>query len=502
MTWRITGIALVGFVAGIGLLTLAKPMTGLIAILGIIVAAAVMTWPIVGVAMIIFCATCLQLLGSSHITGLPISLGKLFGFLTMGAWVYDSVRHRRTFVYSPQMVALGAFLLIAIASTIYSPVGHHAQERFDIAVEGVSVIINIYILFFLIANISAESRTIYSKAIAAVTIGASICGVIGLIEYFMPTMAFETADPKWGQNTGRLGALVDETSIPGVEFKRVTGGIGEPNWLGITLAVTLPLCVIWWWRFRSFLPRCAVLLSVLLQLAGATLSFTRASFVGLGAATLYLFWKRRLPLAPIGALGLICVVMAMIWIPPGFVERMFSAKYLKEGSTPYRKELAAAAVHAWLEKPMWGHGYGQFGAKYMEYVRSSRTEKGGSFADEVEGSIQRGQERVENVGTHIMYLEVLVEYGLMGMVPFVMFLWFIRTDAGVVEQIGTEEDKIVATCLTASLISFCVCALFGHIKILKILWIVAGLAAGLRHLVLTQQPVNTGAPVSPQAPSN
>ena len=52
---------------------------------------------------------------------------------------------------------------------------------------------------------------------------------------------------------------------------------------------------------------------------------------------------------------------------------------------------------------------------------------------------------------------------------------------------GTEDAEL-AIVLTAGLVAFYTCAILAHSKILNIFWIIAGLAAALRRVALTQEP--------------
>ena len=73
-------------ILSISLLYAMDASKGLLLVLGGIAAVAIMAWPLLGVIGIIFAGTCFQIIGSSQIVGLPMSLGKLFGFLTLAGW--------------------------------------------------------------------------------------------------------------------------------------------------------------------------------------------------------------------------------------------------------------------------------------------------------------------------------------------------------------------------------------------------------------------------------
>lgn len=92
------------FFAGLG------PSKSVAAVLGLGLIVAILEWPIIGLVAVVLSGTCFQIMGSEAITGLPLSLGKLFGLLAMGAWLLKVTRDRSPFTYSPQLLALLGYL--------------------------------------------------------------------------------------------------------------------------------------------------------------------------------------------------------------------------------------------------------------------------------------------------------------------------------------------------------------------------------------------------------
>src|SRR3954464_1215741 len=101
--WRIAlGIA-VGFGAPVAsFVTFGVTMTlGVLAapVFAIIIA----LYPTIGLVALVICGTSLQVLGSDHIPGLPMSLGKLFGLVTVVAFAVWTIRTRFRLTYAPAM---------------------------------------------------------------------------------------------------------------------------------------------------------------------------------------------------------------------------------------------------------------------------------------------------------------------------------------------------------------------------------------------------------------
>jgi hypothetical protein len=105
----------------------------------------------------------------------------------------------------------------------------------------------------------------------------------------------------------------------------------------------LPLNLFWFWYARGLAARLLVLGTAGLQLFALVLSYTRAGFLGLAVAGAYLVWRRVISFQLVAWAGAAAVVAGLVWLPPGFVDRVFSFEYLAEGSTPMRKDLTGAS---------------------------------------------------------------------------------------------------------------------------------------------------------------
>ena len=464
------------------LMALLGPLQGLAAAVALLGVAAILIWPFLGVVGIIFAGTCLQIVGSSDLVGLPMSLGKLLGLVTFGSWLLHLIKRRPAFTLTPQLYPLALLLLVVTLSMLLTPLRQGGGDM-RLALDGLFRIAQVYLLYVLLANIAGESRGVFALITVSVMVAIAVSGIISICEYFIPWLTI--AD---GKEASALGAVIDSHSIPGIEIRKVSGGIGDSNLLAFTVATAFPLNIYFWRQFPGLLPRCLTLLACGLLLAGLLFSYTRGGVIGLGCAVIYLLWKRRLPFKSLVVAGLLASIVGVFWMPTGFGERMFSVKYLKEGeSTSARRELILAGVHAFQQAPCFGHGYGQFGNEYLKYIRQVPSSP---WSDEIERSINSGREEVQNVITHNMYLELAVEYGLAGLLPFLAFVALVFYDLVRIEKSGSKADADLAVCLAAMLICFMVCAVFGSLKVQKILWIVAGLSAALRRLSITEASEN------------
>lgn len=471
----------IAFALLVGLLYSLQGIKGLAVIAGLIIAAYIFKYPLLGCVLLIFSGTCFQIIGSSHMTGLPLSLPKIFGILTLGSFIYYCYQNKPALTWSPQMAALGIFALVFIASAFLQPDKANSMI-------GVMRFFQLYLFYFLISNLGGINKNSLLILCGALTIAIGVCGLIGLMEHFLPGMSIESDDPRLGQ--GMIGAIMDRESISSGDIKRITGGLADANWLAYTIATVLPLTVFWWRNFTGFYYRLATFTIIILQSMGMVLAYTRAGLLGLGIAVLILIKKKIIPIAPMLVLAALGILVAMAWQPEGFSERIFSKKYLIEGSTPMRRDLFNGAIHMAKEKPIFGYGYGRYGYEFMDRLNTDMRMRVGAMGADLAKAIETGQEQVHNIGAHNMYLEVVIEYGIVGLVPFMAFLWLVLKDLMLVQKFGNRWQVDLAICLFAGTIAFYICGIFGHSKMLKCLWIIAGLAAALRRVTFETEMVD------------
>ena len=126
-----------------------------------------------------------------------------------------------------------------------------------------------------------------------------------------------------------------------------------------------------------------------------------------------------------------------------------------------------------------GFGYQRFGP---EFLKRTTSDMGWEF----ERRDQEGIEAAELLRGHNIYLDVTVLHGLVGALLLVGFFVFLLVELNHVAGAGQPAEAEMAVALMACLLSFFICGMGGHAQELKILWILAGFAAGLRRVAFTR----------------
>lgn len=473
---------------GLGLFSAAAlvgPMIAAGGILAVGLAAAIYAWPIIGLGLMVLSGSALQILGSEQITGLPASLGKIAGALTLLVWLLRSVLLRIPVTWSPQMPALLGFIAAVCAAGLVAP------DRGE-AMEGVFRYAQLALLTLMIANIAGESQRALDLSVIAFTACMTLSALIGLAEFTLPSLTLESDDPS--QDGSNIGAIVDRDSLDGVEIKRVSGGVSEANWFSYMLVAVVPLNLYLFHRFAGRAARLAILAAATLQSVGIVISFTRSAIIALAFTTIYLVIRGRLPLKPLLLAGFVGAAGFVAWNPAG-LERIYSIDYAQKGSTNYRAFLLSGAAALVKERPVRGWGYNQFGPNFMIWLRtqSDLPEEITAWERQIEDRVASGAERAEWIMPHNTLLQVWVEFGLAGLLAFGALLLLLVRDLRQALRVGDAPQRLLADCLIGSTLGFVVCAAFGHLALAKIVWMLAGYAAALRRVAFAPLLAGRGA---------
>ena len=446
--------AVFGGLAGGGIVALAG-------LAGLAVGVTILLAPLVGVLLTIL-AHMIWLVGAYAPAGInALSPSKIFTMLTLGSGVVWMLRCGVAPTFAPHMVPLAGYGLVVALAPMLTP-------AFEDSTVGIAKHVMMFLPYLLVANLAISRQGLF-VALFGLSAICTLGAVIAILEVVFPGVGLKLG-------AVGFGAHVDESSLKSVTIKRVTGGMGDANWFSYTMGAAIPLNLIWW-RCSKGVPMKIVAVSFAgLQLVGLVLSYTRTPLVGLFVVVLFLVIKKRLPLIPLVAGGILMAVSAPVWMPAGFAERIFSLSYLRSGSTEIRKEITFTALRGIWERPIVGHGYQRYGPYFMERAYSAEGKEMARRAD-------IGEEPAELLRAHNLYLDIWFAYGLVGLVPFLLFCALLIRELFQIEARGSPIYADVAIVLLGSLISFLLSGMGGHAQELKVFWILAGIIAALRRVV-------------------
>lgn len=461
----------------------AGPLIAAGGILGLGLIAVIYLVPPIGLAFMLLTSTVLQVPGSEQVSGLPLSLNKIAGAVTLVAWAARSIVHRVPITWSPQMLALAAFLAVVAFSGFISA---NSAEY----VRGLTLYLQLAVLMILVANIAGESERALDWACIALTASMTASTLLAFAEFFLPSLAIEHGD---AAGIG-IGAQIDSGSLDGVEIKRVTGGLEDANWFGYTLVGVLPVNLYLFHRYATPSARVLILGMAALQSSGVVLSLTRSALIGFAAAIIWLVIRRRLPLGPLLAAALAGGIGVALWNPAG-LERIYSITYAESGgSTPVRSYYLWGGISLIQDRPLFGYGYSQFGPNLFDWLRKQPRlpPDVAAYESETVRRVAIGEDSLELINAHNMVVQVWVEFGIIGLLTFALLCVLLFQDLALVRRHGPPRHALLADCLCASSIGFLACGAFGAVMLIKVPWILAGLAAALRRVAFTREAGQVG----------
>jgi O-antigen ligase len=197
--------------------------------------------------------------------------------------------------------------------------------------------------------------------------------------------------------------------------KRVSAGLGNPNFLGGLLVLSLPCAL--WLALRKPLAWALVALGAFSILATGS----KAAWLGLGFeyfcfghlawhSTQEKSWRQRF-LKFWAALGLAAALLGLLALPPARA-RLAGAFDPRNESFQFRIQTWKGSLKAFAAKPLLGHGPGSFDAVYPAYRPQA------AMASQVQHSYE--VTHPEN-----WLLQMLAESGLLGLAALAFFFWLL-----------------------------------------------------------------------------
>ena len=326
----------------------------------------------------------------------------VFLLLLVITWITDATHRRQAIVPGASSAAwLLPLLCISVFSALLS------QEPVGSATEVVRLLKLALVLMYLRYNLDRAAAWTIVAALAAVILVQTSLGVmqaaLGTGAQGITTIATTIAD----------SGIVDEFA------HRASGTLGHPNFLAPYLLLFVPgfAAIALGSRLKYIsLLAAAITLSGLLAIT-LTQSRTPIAFAGLALALVTCFLVARHIISPLRALALAiaaCAVIATTGLL--FADRIAQRLADFDQSLELRREYNRAAIEMWETAPFAGVGPKNFGLNIGRYPLHLKNYKA-VLADSSDVNNLQAVAPVHNV-----YLLVLSEFGLLGLVAFCLFL--------------------------------------------------------------------------------
>jgi polysaccharide biosynthesis protein PslJ len=289
----------------------------------------------------------------------PLSIGFKPTFLDLvvaalfGVWLLERATGKiGRLVNTPLTLPVLAFLALTLASFI-AGLGNAPLTQ-TIARHFAEIVLSI-LLYFLVTD-SVRDAGRLQRVTRFVIVGGSVAAAIAIGLYLLPdqtSMELLSRLKVFGypEGPGVLRYIRDDPLLP----QRATGTAIDPNALGGLLIMMLTVAAPQLFAPRPLLKRRWIILGVGLMGLALLLSFSRGSFVGAGAALLFLGAARYRKLLLIGA-----VALALILILPqtqDYVTHFFQGVQGEDLSTQMRIGEYTDALKLIQRYPIFGVGF-------------------------------------------------------------------------------------------------------------------------------------------------
>jgi len=483
------GLSLGTLIFLLGAKSLVVLLVGLLALL-------ILANPRLGLALTIIAAINFGSFGRFGSTEMLVflSVSKLLGLLTLVAWISYTLRLKKKISFIEQMLTGAIFIGWSLISVTYA--GHRQEACADFL-----KLLAGFVLYFLIANLIETPRHL-RQFVLVIMLSGLIASVLAAIQCIYPSLQItgETAIIEFGKHEA---AIANPEELHAGEFTRPTGGLGHPNWLSVFLVSILAFNVYVAKSDAKIPIKLFALIVLSFELLALVLTHDRIGFIGMATVFCLLLAKKVLEgprsagtqITPFRIAAMLFIVgLFLIAVPQTYRERVLSIKHYKQSaSISARWELQTAGFKILLDNWLFGVGQGNFGPVFMK----TNTDVAADAYWLIESAKSNYQDYW--MGAHNMYLEVAAETGIIGLFTLLLFL-----ATGILDAHRTANLLSIADCrfpivkcksqianelglaqvLQICLIAFCIAAVFVHAQDQKIWWIVMGLSAATKKIVV------------------
>jgi len=364
---------------------------------------------------------------------------RVLAIITLVAWLIRNFQQGEISLSRAKFdrAILGLFG-VALFSTIFAPDYH-------LAFVGWNEFAKALLLYFLLINVVRTQR-LFQVVLWTVLLSAMSAGVVGIYQFFFQR---------------NLWNVMLQHNIL---VRREAATMGDPNYWAMTLVGILPLTIALFKSSRSLIGKMTALCAAGLFVINVLSTFSRSGLVALVIVVLLLTFKESRPkwIAPLIFLGIILAVVLVfpqvLWIR---IQSLLSGAGPLDPSIRFRLTLASAAMHTFLEHPLFGVGFWNFAAFATRYTAYPMV-------------------------CHNMYLEIASGLGIFGLLFFVLILGKtfteLRRQRRVLQARGVQTMADFTGYLFIGLVGLCVAGSFLSVPFKPELWLIIGLTAVLERL--------------------
>lgn len=262
-----------------------------------------------------------------------------------------------------------------------------------------------FVIVLVIVQLCAEERT-WKQMQWTLLASAGILGTMTVYQTLTGNYEFEF----WGYAKVPFHQIVGN-----FDSARPTGPLDDPNYYSQILLFIQPIAFYRWYAptVKTLWPRLLAFIFWANIVLTAIFSYSRSAFLMLVAIMIIIVLERKMDIFKVAVGAFVLITAITPFLPDGYTDRIStltgvfqSAEMQTEASFEGRTSQAVVAMKMFQQNAITGVGYSLYEENYLEY--SAKV-----------GLDQRGEARA----AHSIYLEVMAETGLMGMITFGFMLY-------------------------------------------------------------------------------
>ncbi len=424
-----TYAAVVTIAVGVGALVLWNPFIGLLVV--------VASLPFETVGM----------LGDPEATG-AISVTKLGGLATFAAIIVNILLQRGRLDFSRLFNRISLLLLAFGCTLIVATALHPSEESVKESIRFITII-----MFYFATLHLVDSRERLRRVVVTWVVVGFAVSIYSLAQH---QFGGTVSSIDWAPTAA---TVVDVGESEVGTMVRAAGSFTHPIWLALYLSLTFPLTLFLIWSTRAALGRTLWCLAAFAQAIAIMATYARMGYMAMAMGVLlFLIRRRGGPAVVLWAL-LLAVSTSPFW-PTTFKSRVGSIlDYTKSSSSVTRIGQQLVALWMFRDHMISGVGPGNFEENVRDYV------------DRVPDKW-----RIEVIGAHNMYAEVLAEMGLQGLILALVIIFIAWRAAERARKSARDPTyALMYEAMAISVIVFAFCAFLIHAQYQKEWWLLLAL---------------------------
>lgn len=324
-----------------------------------------------------------------------LSIMKLVGVATLGGLFCDIFGRRRPIEFArlahPLTYLVGLLAIVTLLATL----AHPTEESLRECVRFFTIV-----AFFVVILHLVDTPERLQAALTAWVLVAAVAAAYSLVQW---KVGATVSSVEWEPTAG---TIIDVSEEEVGVMRRAAGPFTHPVWLALYLTLALPITLGHFWATRRPWLKLVWAGAALVQVAGVVVTYSRMGYLAVVLGAALLLVRRRGGPALLIVITLVALATVPLW-PDALKTRIVSIfEYQRSASSITR--IGQQLVGWWMfrDHPLTGVGPGNFERNVRFY------------ADRVSDTL-----RIEEIAAHNMYIQVLAELGLQGVLLILALLW-------------------------------------------------------------------------------